>query len=477
MTDNGRQRTEDNFHGLMDYPKVLEYMRFVEERGVHLGLENTREILARLPGTVEFDADVAGIYFIQVAGTNGKGSTSYFLTSILQAAGHTVGLFTSPHLQDIRERITVNNRLISEEDFSSSLCVVKEVAEDLLGKKRISGLPTYFEYIFLTAVRYFLWRQVTAAVLEVGLGGRLDATSTITPAVSVITNISKDHTSILGSRIKDISVEKAGIIKEGVPVVCGCSVRSISHRVIKEIARQNNAPFFNVIDSENRLEISDRGNFYRCRYTADAADYTFDLYLNGEHQAYNAACAIKAVQVLNRCTGSGETAGNTGAFAHTPVSKESVRKGISTTFIPARIEILDTRPQVILDSSHNVESTAALTNFLKEKKKNNLTLVFGVLADKNYRKMIALLLPYIENVILTEPLSKRALPAREMVRFFNSSAAGAVLVKIINNIEEAYRTARLLKKEILVTGSFYLVGAIRKMIIHNININNITPGG
>jgi dihydrofolate synthase/folylpolyglutamate synthase len=299
----------------------------------------------------------------------------------------------------------------------------------------------------------------------VGLGGRLDATSTITPHISVITNISRDHTSILGTRIRDIAVEKAGIIKKGVPVVCGCSVRSISHRVIKEIALRNNAPFFNVIDSKNHLEISDKGNFYRCTYTADAADYTFDLHLNGVHQAYNAACAVKTVQVLNRSISRCKATGDT------------VCKGISATSIPARIEILDTTPQVILDGGHNVESTTALTNFLKEKKKNNLTLVFGVLADKNYRKMIRLLLPYIENVILTEPRSKRALPAREMVRLFTCNAAGAVLVKIINNLEEAYRTARQLKKEILVTGSFYLVGAIRKMIIHNININNIKPGG
>jgi len=451
----------------MDYPEILAYLKRVEERGVHLGLENTQKILDHLPSVNGIDADLKGIHFVQVAGTNGKGSTSYFLTSILQSAGHKVGLFTSPHLQDIRERIIINNRWISKKDFSNSLCAVKELAEDLLKRGLIAGMPTYFEYTFLTAIHYFLRQKVNAAILEVGLGGRLDATSTITPDVSVITTIARDHTSILGTRLRDIAVEKAGIIKKGVPVVCGCGVRSISHRVIKEIAVRNNAPFFNVIDAKNRLETCSKGDFYRCTYTTGKTGYTFDLHLNGVHQAYNAACAIKAVQVLNKTIGGSKQVGD----------KKTICKGIATTFIPARIEIIDTTPRVILDGGHNVESTTALTNFLAEKKKNNLTLVFGVLADKNYWKMITLLLPYIKHVILTEPGSKRALPAGKMLRLFNRNAAPVVPVKITNNLEEAYNTARKLKREILVTGSFYLVGAIRKMIKHKYNINKLIPGG
>lgn len=462
--------TKDGFCGAMDYEGVLEYLEYLEEWRMRPGLEITREILRHLPRLVGIGDDngagLGGIHFIQVAGTNGKGSTSHFLTSILQAAGHKVGLFTSPHLQDVRERITVNKQWISKKDFSNSLCAVKELAEDLLKKGLIGNMPTYFEYTFLTAIHYFLRREVSAAILEVGLGGRLDATSTIAPGVSVITNIARDHTAVLGSRLRDIAVEKAGIIKKGVPVVCGCSVRSISHRVIKEIALQNNAPFFNVIDAKNHLQTFDKGNFYRCIYTTAAEPgndtYTFDIRLNGVHQAYNAACAIKTIQVLNHTT-FGKTA---------VIAKTSVCSGISSNSIPARIEILDTSPPVILDGGHNVESTAALTNFLAQKKKNNLTLVFGVLADKNYRKMITLLLPYIENVILTEPASIRALPSRKMAGFFNRAASKAVFVKIINNLEEAYNAARKLKKEILVTGSFYLVGAIRRMIKHN-----IIPGG
>ncbi|UCH95783.1 MAG: bifunctional folylpolyglutamate synthase/dihydrofolate synthase [Candidatus Aminicenantes bacterium] len=430
----------------MDYQGVLEYLKDIEAGGIHLGLENTRQILDRF--SKDPDTDFRGIDFIQVAGTNGKGSTAHFLASILQSAGYRVGLFTSPHVEDIRERITINKQWISEEDFSTGLWSVKDLSENLLKGGLISRAPTYFEHIFLTALHYFSRARVDIAILEVGLGGRWDATSTITPGVSVITNIAKDHTAMLGTRIRDIAGEKAGIIKRRIPVVCGCRVGSIAHRVIKTIAAQNNALFYNVLDSKNQLDIHRNNHFYRCRYTTESGDYAFEVRLNGVHQAFNAAAAIKTLQVL----------GNTRHSISVP--RASIGEGISNTFIPARIEILDTSPPIILDASHNVESTAVLTHFLKEKGRSGLTLVFGVLADKNYRKMISLLLPYIHRVILTEPLSGRALPAQKMLKFFNHKE-----VILRKKLEEAYHAARQFKGDILVTGSFYLVGAIRKIIL------------
>lgn len=427
---------------------MLIYLKEIETRGIHPGLDNTRQILKHFPHFYkDIDIDIPQECVIQVAGTNGKGSTAYFLASILQTAGYKVGLFTSPHLHDIRERISINKQWISSEDFSTGLWSIKDLAEELLKSGHINHMPSFFEYIFLTAIHYFFREKVDFIILEVGLGGRWDATSAITPEVTAIITIARDHTMILGKRLGQIAGEKAGIIKKGVPVVCGCRVGSIAHRVIKNTATQVQAPFFNVIDSKNHLEIRDN-HTYQCSYTTESGDYTFDVRLNGVHQPFNAAVAIKVIQVLSN--------NNKSVY----VSKTSICDGISDTFIPARIETLDTSPRVILDGSHNVQSTAALTHFLKEKQKNRLTLVFGVLTDKNYQRMIALLLPYIHSVILTEPVSKRALPAQKMLKLFKDKV---VLVR--KNPDEAYRSARQFKNDILITGSFYLVGAMRKIIL------------
>jgi dihydrofolate synthase/folylpolyglutamate synthase len=438
----------EEYNNLMDYQGVLTYLRDLEARGIHPGLENTRQLLKHFPQIYrDFEFYSPRICVIQVAGTNGKGSTAYFLASILQTAGYKVGLFTSPHLHDIRERISINKQWISPGDFSTGFWSIKSLAEDLLKRGLISFMPSFFECMFLIAVHYFSRGKVDFVILEVGLGGRWDATSAIKPEVTAITTIARDHTNILGKKLGEIAGEKAGIIKKGVPVICGCKVGSIAHRVIKNRATQARAPFFNVIDSKNHLEIHDN-HCYQCSYTTESDDYTFDVRLNGVHQTFNAAAAIKVIQVLSN--------NNKSVY----VSKTSIYDGISDTFVPARIETLYTSPRVILDGSHNIQSTTALMHFLKEKRKNHLTLVFGVLADKNYQGMIARLLPYIHSVILTEPVSKRALPAEKMLKLFKDK-----MVLVRRNPGEAYRCARQFKDEILITGSFYLVGAMRRIIL------------
>jgi dihydrofolate synthase/folylpolyglutamate synthase len=436
----------------MEYPRALDYLKEAETRGIRPGLENTRVILDHLP------RPAGDIPYIQVAGTNGKGSTAHFLTSILQAAGHRVGLFTSPHLTDVRERITIDKQWIPAEEFAHSLETVKNISENLLEKGTIQYLPTYFELVFLIAIDYFSRQKPGIAILEVGLGGRLDATTAIDTQVSIITNISHDHTAMLGTRITDIAREKAGIIKKGVPIVCGCTIGGAAHRVIKEIARQKEAPFFNVIDAKNYLDVVHRDNAYRCTYTSDAEAHAFDVHLNGAHQVFNAAAAVKTLRVLCRHTGT-----------HVRLTPQAIRTGISNNMVPGRIEILQTSPKVILDSSHNADSTAALASFLKETNKKNLTLVFGVLADKNYRKMITLLRPHIENVILTQPQSERALPAAKIAALFKTRGSPKTLPAVVmeNNYTDAYNAARRFKKDILVTGSFYLVGAMRETVINH----------
>jgi len=428
----------------MDYPRTLAYLEDLETKGFKLTLHNIQELVDHFP------YDLGQIKFIQVAGTNGKGSTCHFITSILQAAGFNVGLFISPHLQDIRERITVNGTWISKTDFAESVTRVMDLGEDLASRDIIDHLPSFFEHLFLAALDYFSHRQVQVAVLEVGLGGRLDATSTLTPNLAVITTISRDHTRLLGKRIRDIAAEKAGIIKHRVPVVSGCGTRSAANRIIGAIAQKKKAPFFNVFDTHNRLASEDLDTAYGCTYTTAIDRYAFRVFLNGRHQVKNACTAVKAIEVLN----------NRNGFFR--VSTQAIRQGIEENFVPGRIEVFPLTPPVILDGSHNVQSVEALVRFLEEKKKKDLTLLFGVLKDKQYRKMFSLLLPYARQIVLTEPpFARRALEAGKLVRFCSDKN-----VTVIKNPALALQAARQFKAEILVTGSLYLAGEIRNIIHH-----------
>lgn len=424
----------------MNYSQAQTYLAEVQERGAKLTIDNIQTIIDNLP------YDLNKIQFIQVAGTNGKGSTSHFLTSILQAAGYTVGLFTSPHYQDIRERVTIDKEWISEDDFASSLTRVRDISESLVESGKIDNMPTFFEHIFLTAIDYFHRNGANFAVMEVGLGGRLDATSTLLPVASIITNISFDHTKTLGKRIQDIALEKAGIIKPGVPLICGCSVKSIANTVIKRECLSKQAPFFNVINSQNRLSVQEESDHYHCQYSTPLGEYSYDVTVNGRHQTQNAATAVKTMEVLNS-RGLG-------------ISPHALYEGIKNNFIPGRVEMIAGDPPYILDGSHNEESVRALTEFLKQKNLKDLTLIFGVLRDKKYRRMIAHLLPHVKNIVLTEPKSKRAFSAQRLVPYFNGHT-----VTIKTDYREALECARAFSNPVLITGSIYLSGEMRNLIM------------
>jgi len=416
-----------------------------------LGLENTRDIIKYFP------INLNSIRFIQVAGTNGKGSTAYFLASMLQTTHSPVGLFTSPHLYDVCERIIIDNQWIPKTDFTQVIWTVKQRTEELLADGKVRRMPTYFEMLFIAAIYYFHQQQVKIAVLEVGLGGRLDATTVITPEVAVITTISRDHTAILGKRLAEIAREKGGIIKDTIPVVCGCPQNSLSHREIKKIARQHHAPFYNVLDENHHLEVQTGPNssIYHCTYTTDITQYQFQVEMSGEHQAKNAAVALKTMEIFN------QSQPNDHAEDISQPKAELWVQAIARTRIPGRIEEIPGHPPVILDGGHNIESISALTRYLATRNLRPLTLVFGVLADKNYRKMTHLLLPFVDYVILTQPQSPRALPPKQLVPLFKTIIAN---VRVEPNIVEAYHTAKRLSHHILVTGSFYLVGAMRQII-------------
>lgn len=424
----------------MNYAEALDYLNGVQRESEKLALETIAAIVAHFPGPL------TDIRFVQIAGTNGKGSTTHFLAEILSQAGYRTGRFTSPHLSDVRERIAVNGRIISRNDFASCIGFVRDLCLGLIATGIIAQLPTFFETVFLAALVHFQRRRVAWAVLEVGLGGRLDATSTIRPVAAVITTISRDHTQILGTRLAAIATEKAGIIKTGVPVVCGCPPRSIAARVIRRRAIEMESSYHPVWAREEDLDVTDAPHAYRCRYFDGRRWHRFAVHLRGRHQTGNAATAVKTAVVLR----------DAGAV----IPEAAIRAGIARAEIAARIESIAGRPPLIIDGGHNAEGARALAGYLHERGVHDATLLFGVLADKEYARMAATLRPFAGRVILTEPRSHRSLAPEKLLPLFRGLPC-----QVVCNPRHALAVAKSCTSLIIVTGSLYLAGEIRPLVV------------
>lgn len=423
----------------MNYSNTLRYLQQVQGENLKLSLDNIAAIVRHLP----FPAD--SLRYIQVAGTVGKGSTSHFLAAVLQAAGKRVGLFTSPHLLDVRERIRVNGRMISQRDFAAAVSEARRISESLHGRGIILNPPTFFEYIFLASLIHFQRCGVEWAVMEVGLGGRLDATSTLVPQAAVITTIAKDHTNILGRTITAIAGEKAGIIKAAVPVICGCLPGTKAAGVIRAAADRNRAPYHGVFDPPHHLQVESRRGGYDCRYQTADRLYSFRVKLNGRHQPDNAAVAVKTLDVL-RSRGL-------------DVGVEAVARGIPRSFIAARVEWIPGDPPILIDGGHNAAGMQVLAHYLAERGVSGATAVFGVLRDKQYKRMAETLKPFVGHVVLTRPRSWRALAPERLVPLF----AGCD-VQVEEDYSRALELAKKNKTLIIVTGSLYLAGEMRCII-------------
>jgi len=420
----------------MRYAAALAYLETIQGETCKLSLENIQRVIDRAP----FAA--GAVRFVQVAGTNGKGSVCHFIAAILGCAGQRVGLFTSPHIEDVRERIRVDGRPLSRAEFARSVGAVSALAERLRDANEIASLPTFFETLFLAALHHFARVKVDWAVLEVGLGGRLDATSTVRPEVTVITSIALDHMNVLGTTLAAIAAEKAGIARAGVPLVCGCPPRSVASRVIRAMARRRRAPLLEVFAAPRRLDIENTGRGYSCRYAVNSHEYRFRVPQRGRHQAVNAAIAVAAVDALV------ERGWKIGASA--------VRCGTRSMFIPARLERLAGRPAIILDGAHNSAGVRALVEYLREENLRGFTLVFGVLQDKAYPAMARQLAPLAGSVVLTEPVSARALAPEKLRRYFPGREC-----RVERDPARALEVAKIFKRTIIVCGSLYLVGAVR----------------
>jgi dihydrofolate synthase/folylpolyglutamate synthase len=423
----------------MQYAATGEYLEKLQGENSKLSLDTIQLIMASLPFSV------GSVKYVQVAGTNGKGSTSHFIAAILRSAGWRVGLFTSPHLQDVRERICFDGRIISRRDFAVAISAVDELCQELLRRRAIADQPTFFETIFLAALYHFNKSRADWAVLEVGLGGRLDATSTIIPEVAVITNIAKDHTHILGKTLAAIASEKAGICKENVPLVSGCLRTSIAGRVIGQSARDKKAPVYEVFSPSHGLQVEKKGRSYLCHYNSGNRQYNFRVNLKGRHQTVNAAVAVKTIDVLK---GLGWN-----------IPEPAICRGIKNMFIPARIEFMSGRPPLILDGGHNPDGIRVLVDFLREEGIGAFTLIFGVLGDKQYPAMARMLAPLAATVILTAPPGARALAPEKLLPFFKKTNC-----RVEMNFSRALAIAKKQKRIIIICGSLYLAGSMRTAI-------------
>ena len=430
----------------MDYRSALKYI---------LGLTNYEKSLRELysPGNVDLErvrdllrrlgSPESGLGIVHIAGTKGKGSTAAMISSVLQKAGYRVGLFTSPHLHTFRERVQINREPISAEAFAGAMEKVKPHVEEInaVGEH---GYITTFEALTAMALVYFAEKQVEALVFEVGVGGRLDATNVVTPEVSVITSISRDHTELLGETLPEIAGEKAGIIKEGVPVVVAPQVPEVEE-VMSVIARERGSEMVNVGRESvwRAMGHDDRGQSLLVRDFEN--EYRISMPLLGDHQQENAATAISALNVLRK--------------KGWHISDADVLDGFADIHWPGRMEELGRRPLVIADGAHNGDSARRLREaLLKYFDFRKAVLVVGVSADKNVEEIASELVPLASTVILTKSRHMRAAEPAELVVAFTRPD---IIVETTGSVKEALDRAREIASEedlICATGSLFVVG-------------------
>ena len=385
---------------------------------------------------------------VLVAGTKGKGSTAVMIAGIIRALGLRVGLTVKPHLVDYRERIQVAGHKISRADLAALVDKIRPVIEG--SRDLVWGAPTYVETTVALAFLHFVEARVDLAVVEVGIGGRLDATNVLDPLVSVITPISYDHTEILGDTLTAIAGEKAGIVRAGGRVVSAPQPDE-ALRTIMRIVEEKHARLVVVgRDIEVRLEASSlEGVRAIVRGLRDT--YSVRVPLLGRHQAVNAATAIGAVEQL--------------ADESIPVGADAIRRGLATVKWPARVELIDTAPYTIIDVGHNPASMAALRDALQELLGGRrLVLVFGMLATKDYRTVTAMIAPLADAVITTTPDNPHALPAEELAVEVRRYTAHVTAVPDRYLAVERGRALAGPEDVLLITGSFYLVGEAREWL-------------
>lgn len=415
----------------MTYSSAVAYLYRLQKHGIKLGLEAMTALMVRLgmPQT--------RYRTLHIAGTNGKGSTAAMAAAVLQAAGYRVGLYTSPHLVEFRERIRVNGEMIAESQ-------VAQLTEQLQTFCQPDLSPTFFEYTTAMAFQHFAETGVDVAVLEVGLGGRFDATNVVTPLACAITTISLDHQEYLGTTLSSIAFEKAGIIKPGVPLVVG-RLEDEAWRTIEQVAKERQAPVFRVNE-----DFRTAGE-WPAQFSYRGLGMQYDgltCALEGRHQLDNAACALA---LLGAAVPQGIA-----------VTAKAVREGLHTVNWAGRLEVVDRRPTILLDGAHNPAAATVLADYLtrsvRAQPQRPVVLVLGMMRDKDHRGFVELLRGLVDEVVLTQADLPRAATAQELRDLLEGLLPPP---HVVPSLSDAMALARQLATPdglVCVTGSLMLVG-------------------
>ncbi len=409
------------------YQEAVRYLYSLQKYGIKFGLSKTSNLLRSLGNPHK------GQKYIHIGGTNGKGSVAAFIASILEETGLRVGLYTSPHLVRFTERFRINR-----------VEITREKAADLIEELRDASVheepPTFFEATTAMALAYFAREDTDIAIMEVGMGGRLDATNVITPLVSVITNISKEHEFFLGSRLLDIAGEKGGIIKDGIDVVIGATQHNVI-RLFESICKAKTAPMWRL------------GKDIRYRTTGSALHYSglnrqfngLRLGLKGKFQSRNGALALAAIERLEQ--------------KGYKVSSQNIREGLEKSIWPGRMQVVAKNPTIILDGAHNPSAMKALADSIKTGLKfRQMILVIGVMEDKEIGQILRRIVPLSDYIIYTRPVYYRAAsPETIMAEGARLGKPGEIVPLLTEAIEKAREIADP-RDLIVICGSLFTVG-------------------
>lgn len=452
---------------ILTYPTALRYlheradierMRTVRYDQKTFKLDRMRDLLERLGNPHE------QVRMVHVAGTVGKGSTVAMIAHMLRGCGYTVGQYTSPHLVDVRERVLINGQMIGRTDFTEAM---KEVA---LAARKLESEPTFFEIITALAFKHFADQAIDLAVIEVGLGGRLDSTNVITPEVSVICTIDHDHNRLLGPTLPEIAREKAGILKKGVPGLMHEQSPEIE-AAIREVAEKVGAPL-RVVNKD--IEYSarfcatpDLGPHTRvCLFTETSRFEHLPVPLAGEHQAVNCGLALAAVDILR------------GRGFDCP--EEKITAGLAETRVPGRMQVLSERPKILVDGAHNPAAVGALMRCVgAHVPYDSMVCIFGCCADKDVGALLDRVNLGADKVVFTRASSNpRAADPDELQRLFQErSGKMSQVARTFPQALELAISAVSREDLIVVTGSFYLVGDAMKHLHERGIPSRNRPGG
>jgi dihydrofolate synthase / folylpolyglutamate synthase len=418
----------------MTYAAAVSYLYGLQKHGIKLGLDIMTALVGRL------GMPQSCYRSLHIAGTNGKGSTAAMTAAMFQAGGYRVGLYTSPHLVEFGERIRINGRMISESDIARLTELVKRVSEPDLS-------PTFFEFTTAMALQYFAESQVDLAVLEVGLGGRFDATNVVSPLVCAITTIALDHQQYLGSTLESVAFEKAGIIKPDVPVVVGRLPRE-ARETIERIAAEREAQAF-CLDRDFQVEGKTPSRFNYSGFGVRYEDLSSPLL--GVHQLDNCACAVSLVEAAHQ--------------AGLAVAESAIREGLYKVQWEGRLEVVARDPLTVLDGAHNPAAAQALADYLRTFRLSHplsrVVLVLAMMRDKDHRRFLERLKGLVDHVVVTQAELERSATVDELLPLVAEQWPEArTSARASGALAEARQLARS-QDLICVTGSLMLIGEMK----------------